>query len=243
MSEKDTNKMEDDTERFAGIDLDSHFDEHDSRPPWRALLYFTSVSHIAPFALALFFSISAGFIIPIMSIYTGKIFDRFSDFGAGHLTGREFVSKVYIDSMALCVLGGASGALNGAFYTTWLVFGELQARTSRERLFNGLLEKELEWYDMRISGAGALISRLQRSAITKIFSVPADTRQPDQRSPASNLTAARIRYTVNCDCIGCSDDSVLLFMEFNTRHSCCCTFLGHCTGLDLGQHAACYRCT
>lgn len=157
--------MDDETERLVDINIDSDLDDGEGRPPcWRALLYFTSASHILPLFFALFFSISAGFVIPLMSIYMGKIFDRFSDFGAGHLGGKELVEGVYSNSLVLCGLGGASGVLNGAFYGSWLIFGELQAKSAREQIFDGMLAKDLSWYDRHDSKVEALVLRIQRLA-------------------------------------------------------------------------------
>ena len=56
----------------------------------------------------------------------------------------------------------------------WLAYGELQAKSARDRLFHGLLEKEIEWYDLRMNGIGALLPRLQ----TQIRELQLATSQP-----------------------------------------------------------------
>lgn len=63
--------------------------------------------------------------------------------------------------LALVGLGSASGLLNAGYFMFWILFGELQAKSARDKLFEGMLEKEMEWYDMRKSGIDTLISRLQ----------------------------------------------------------------------------------
>lgn len=45
----------------------------------------------------------------------------------------------------------------------WMTFGALQAREVRDRLFQDLLDKEVEWYETHTSGIGALLPRLQTS--------------------------------------------------------------------------------
>lgn len=36
-----------------------------------------------------------------------------------------------------------------------MLFGELQAKSARERLFDGMLNKDMEWYDKRKAGIDA----------------------------------------------------------------------------------------
>ena len=232
--------MDDETERLADINIDLDLDDGASCPRcWRALLYFTSASHIVLLFLALFFSVSTGFVIPIMSIYMGKIFDYFSDFGAGQLGGKELVERVYSNSLVLCGLGGASGVLNGAFYGSWLIFGELQAKAAREQVFDGMLAKDLSWYDRRDSGVEALVSRIERLAHAGYSPAPPDFRQPRQRPAISQFTTAGFHHTVHCYCIGCSHSLLLLCMEPDAGVPCGCAFLGRRTGPDLSEHTAC----
>jgi ATP-binding cassette subfamily B (MDR/TAP) protein 1 len=68
---------------------------------------------------------------------------------------------VSLDALALVGLGSASWLLNGGYFMLWLAFGELQAKSVREKLFDGMLEKDMEWYDMRKNGIGALVPRFQ----------------------------------------------------------------------------------
>lgn len=159
MSEKENFTMDED-----GLDeLDSGHQEtqHAGRAKWQALFNFTSKQHALPLFLALVSSITSGIVIPALAVFLGKAFNEFSNFGSGKLTGHDLVRKVGNYSTVLCVLGGGSGLLNDAFYSLWLLFGELQAKKSRNMLFDALLKKDLQWYDMRKSGVEPLISRLQ----------------------------------------------------------------------------------
>ena len=128
---------------------------------WRALFNFTAGLHIIPFVLAISFSVASGIVIPALAVFLGKLFNEFADFGAGQVSEHHLMRSVTNYSIILCGLGCASGILNGAYYGLWLVFGELQAKSAREKLFMGMLNKEMEWYDMRTSGIEPLVSRLQ----------------------------------------------------------------------------------
>ena len=141
--------------------------EDDGRPDrvdranWTSLFNFTSKSHLFPLLAALALSIATGIIVPALALFLGQVFDSFTAFGAGAISGSTLVRKVSKNAIALAGLGCASWLLNGCYFMAWLVFGELQAKSVRNKLFDGMLQKDMEWYDMRKAGVGALIPRLQ----------------------------------------------------------------------------------
>ena len=147
------------------------YDEHlVKRPRWRSLFNFTSRPHFFPLLLALTLSVASGIIVPVLSIFLGKVFDCFSSFGAGTISGSDLLKKISMYGLGLVGLGSASGLLNAGYFMLWLLFGELQAKSARDKLFNGMLEKDMEWYDMRKVGIDTLISRLQKYKIIVITS-------------------------------------------------------------------------
>ena len=129
---------------------------------WRALFNFTSQSHFVVLACAITTSILSGIVIPTLAIFLGKIFDIFTTFGAGAINRSELVIKVSKYALYLAGLGSASGLLNAMFFGLWLLFGELQAMSVRRELFNSMLARDLEWYDLREDDVETLISRQQR---------------------------------------------------------------------------------
>ena len=135
--------------------------KHEGRAGWRSLFTFTTKRHLVILFLAAALSISSGVITPALAILLGRIFDDFTKFGAHQLNGNELVSSVTTGCLALVVLGSVSWLLNGSFYLLWLVFGELQAKAIRDKLFEGLLNRDMEWYDKRKDGIGALVPRCQ----------------------------------------------------------------------------------
>ena len=130
-------------------------------PRWRDLFNFTSKSHSVTLALALIVSVASGLIIPALAIFFGKILDYFTSFAAGKISGLDLKQDVSRYGLFLLGLGCLSGLLNACFYMLWMVFGELQAKSARDKLFNGMIEKEMDWYDRRTAGISTHSSRLQ----------------------------------------------------------------------------------
>ncbi|KAI9654169.1 MAG: hypothetical protein M1831_005523 [Alyxoria varia] len=128
---------------------------------WKALFAFTTGRHATPLGVAIGFALASGIIPPAFAILLGKIFDQFTDFGAQRLTSAEFEHRMGSLSTYVTVVGAASLILNGCFFMVWVMFGELQAQVCRMNIFEGLSQKSIEWYDMRKSGTGALITRIQ----------------------------------------------------------------------------------
>ncbi|KAI9807904.1 MAG: hypothetical protein M1825_005210 [Sarcosagium campestre] len=154
--------MSSDIEDNGAFDDDQGGTDRSKPPAWLSLFHFTKKDHLVTLVVALAFAIISGLVIPAVSVFLGRIFNTFTEFGAGSIEGHELVTKVAIDCLALASLGATSWVLNGGFFMFWIVFGELQARNVRDRLFDGLMEKDMEWYDLRKNGIGALMPRLQR---------------------------------------------------------------------------------
>ncbi|CAD6573021.1 MAG: hypothetical protein ASARMPRED_005833 [Alectoria sarmentosa] len=166
--------MEIDVDYPADLEADDEENRLAKHASWRSLFNFTSKSDTAPLLLAVIVSIAAGIVAPALAIFLGKIFDLFTSFGAGEISGSDLVKKTSIYAIILAGLGTASGLLHAGYFMLWLVFGELQAKHVRERLFNGMLEKDMGWYDMRTDGIDTLVSRLQ----TQIRELQLATSQP-----------------------------------------------------------------
>ena len=128
---------------------------------WRSLFNFTSKKDTIPFFLALTASIAAGIVAPALAVFLGSIFDLFTNSGAGEISGTILLKKVSMYTIILAGLGTASGFLHASYFMLWLVFGELQGKHARERLFDCLLEKDMGWFDMRTDGIDTLLSRSQ----------------------------------------------------------------------------------
>jgi hypothetical protein len=54
----------------------------------------------------------------------------------------------------MCIVGAAAWALGWAHMSLWLAFGENTARRARERIMNGLLQKDITWFDQKVVNNG-----------------------------------------------------------------------------------------
>lgn len=136
-------------------------EEQAQQAEWKALFNFTTRAHVFPLAIGLSLSIASGVVIPALAYFLGKIFDIFSSYATGSISGSDLTSRVSTSAIELVGLGSISWLLNGGFFMFWLSFGELQAKAVRNKLFDGMLQKDMEWYDMRKAGVNAMIPRLQ----------------------------------------------------------------------------------
>ena len=154
--------MDDDTEdlilREAGLDAEQDLVKS---PSWRALFSFTTAAHIFPLAAAIILSLASGIVIPTLAILLGKLFDQFTKYGGGAIDGHSLVHRISVYGLYLVGLGSGAILLNAGYFGFWLVFGELQAKSVRDKLFDGLLEKDMAWFDMRKAGVSTFLNRLQ----------------------------------------------------------------------------------
>lgn len=127
----------------------------------KSLFAFTNIKHLAVLIPAILLTILAGALKPAITILLGCVFDELSSFGAGNATGNKLQQNVSIWCIALTGLGVATMVVNGVFFSLWMVFGEMQARSVRDKAFVSMLEKEMEWYDLRAEGIGPLLVRIQ----------------------------------------------------------------------------------
>lgn len=136
-------------------------EEQGQQAGWKALFNFTTRAHYFPLVIGLLLSVASGVVIPALAYFLGKIFDIFSSYAKGSIDGSDLTSRVSTSAIDLVALGSVSWLLNGGFFMFWLSFGELQAKEVRNKLFDGMLKKDMEWYDMRKAGINAMIPRLQ----------------------------------------------------------------------------------
>lgn len=135
--------------------------ENAPNAPWRALFFFITKSNIPVLAAAITASLIAGAVSPAQSFVVGKVFDRLTSFAAGSLEKKEFLKQEKKFVVYLLVLAGIAWVSFFLSLAFWIAFGELQAKSARDRLFYGLLKKDVEWYDMRKNGITALLPRMQ----------------------------------------------------------------------------------
>ena len=128
---------------------------------WKALFSFTTRKHVPVLSVAFAAATIAALTLPAMAIVFGLIFRQFADFGAGKVSATDFLNKVSIYCTYLTAFGGVSWLANSIYFMSFLTFGELQAQSARDRLFNALLQKDMAWYDTRDTGVAAFPPTIQ----------------------------------------------------------------------------------
>ncbi|KAK4545551.1 hypothetical protein LTR36_002901 [Oleoguttula mirabilis] len=129
--------------------------------PWKSLFFFTTKGNLPVLIFGIVWSVIAGAVSPAQSYVTGKIFNGFTSYATGAVDAEKLMQEQKKYILYLVAVAGASWLFHSLQFMFWLAFGELQAKSARDRLFHGLLEKDIEWYDMRKNGIGALLPRLQ----------------------------------------------------------------------------------
>jgi ATP-binding cassette subfamily B (MDR/TAP) protein 1 len=136
--------------------------DYASHAGWKALFGFTTISHIAVLIGALLSAAVAAATLPVFSIIYGLVFGAYSDYGAGRTDGNELLSEVTRLCVIMTGIAAASWFLNSVFFFFFLLFGELQAKSARTRIFDVLIQKDMAWFDMRESGIAAFLPTIQR---------------------------------------------------------------------------------
>jgi ATP-binding cassette subfamily B (MDR/TAP) protein 1 len=138
-----------------------HMDDGDRSDGWKVLFGFTTRKHL-PIALgALLIAIVAAVTLPAMAVLFGMIFRQFADYGSGKISGSTLLDNASTYCIYLTAVCAVCWFANSVYFTLFLTFGELQARSAREKIFNTLLKKDLEWYDTRENGIAAFLPSLQ----------------------------------------------------------------------------------
>lgn len=130
-------------------------------PTWKSLFNFTLRRHFTPLIFALCLTVFAGCVQPALAFILGRLFNVLANFAAGILDSDGLLEETRKWCFYLLGLGCLDWIFNGLYFMFWLAFGELQAKSVREQLFSAMLRKDLEWFEMRASGIGALLPRLQ----------------------------------------------------------------------------------
>ncbi|KAJ4578283.1 ATP-dependent permease [Exophiala dermatitidis] len=147
---------------------------NDGRRQWKLLFSFSRKTHIPIFAVGVLLSAAAGLLQPALAIVFGRYFQAFSDFASEEDDGRTLMDKTMSSVYALLGIGLGTFLSKAGLFASWQTFGELQARSIREQLFQALLDREVEWYEERTTGVGTLLTRLQ----TQIRDLQLGTSQP-----------------------------------------------------------------
>ncbi|OCK79569.1 hypothetical protein K432DRAFT_426405 [Lepidopterella palustris CBS 459.81] len=160
-SKEDTNAFNDGKEEDQDDRNDKDERDYIRQVGWKALFSFTTKKHTGVLLGAIFFAVIAGLILPAQSVLYGLIFNQFANHGSGKITGAVLLANVSKYCIYVVALGAGSWVSNGVYFIFWLTFGEMQAKSARDRMFNNMLSKDMVWYDLRRNGVAAFLPRVQ----------------------------------------------------------------------------------
>jgi ATP-binding cassette subfamily B (MDR/TAP) protein 1 len=131
------------------------------RSTWRSLFAFTKWSHAALLAAAIAAAGVAAALKTVLAVVLGQIFDVIGAFGNGIQSGTTTVAEVARWAVILVMLGIGNWAANSAFVALWVAFGELQANSVRNEVFQSLLSRNIAWFDEQEQGISSLLVRIE----------------------------------------------------------------------------------
>lgn len=131
------------------------------RNGWMSLFSFTTPKNVLTLALAIFLALLAGLVMPLFAVILGNLFNAFMLFGAGSISSQTLLDQVVTGCVRLAGLGIVSWILNGSYFLFFILFGEQQAASARGEIFQGLLERDIEWFEGQENGTAAFLSCLQ----------------------------------------------------------------------------------
>ncbi|KAJ6138200.1 ABC transporter integral membrane type 1 [Penicillium samsonianum] len=133
----------------------------EGNPGWKSLFGFTTRRHLPTLIFGCIFALVASCVTPALAIFLGNVFDSFTSFGADHTDAKGLHSQVITSCFGMIGLGVAGWFLNGAYYALFVAFGEMQASVIRSQVFLELLNRDVEWFEAKSEGSGALLSGIQ----------------------------------------------------------------------------------
>ncbi|PNS14271.1 Alpha-factor-transporting ATPase [Sphaceloma murrayae] len=138
----------------------SSSDDISSQASFKDILLFADRSHARILAIAITSAIVKGVASPAAALLTGKIFGALSTYRSGISEADALVTSIRRNVLYLLAVGAGSCVVHFIFFTSWVIFGEQQAKQARSRLFRALLNQEVSWFDRRKEGPSAMIPRL-----------------------------------------------------------------------------------
>ena len=128
---------------------------------WKALFGFTTIKHLPVLTGAILSATVAALTLPVFAIIYGLIFGSYTAYGAGTIESNELISNVTRYCIIITGLGLLNWVSNSVYFFFFLTFGELQAKSARNRIFDALIKKDITWYDTRETGIAAFLPAIQ----------------------------------------------------------------------------------
>ncbi|KAL6712575.1 ATP-dependent permease [Coniothyrium glycines] len=128
---------------------------------WKALFSFTTKKHVPVICGAVLAATIAALTMPVFAVLYGLIFREYTSYGAGLISSEELIDNVSRCCVMLTGVAALNWISNSIYFSLFLAFGELQARSARDKVFDSLMKKDMAWYDTHETGVLALLPAVQ----------------------------------------------------------------------------------
>jgi ATP-binding cassette subfamily B (MDR/TAP) protein 1 len=132
-----------------------------SRVGWKTLFTFTTKQHIPVLIGGIVAASVAALTMPTFAVLYGRVSGQYTSYGKEEIGSNKFSGNVTKLCIILTGIGALNWIANSFYFFFFLVFGELQARSARDRIFDALIKKDMAWFDTRESGIAALLLTVQ----------------------------------------------------------------------------------
>ncbi|KAI4653901.1 hypothetical protein J4E93_001669 [Alternaria ventricosa] len=99
--------------------------------------------------------------MPAFAILYGLVFGQYTSYGEGSIGSSQLMSNMARLCIILTALATLNWIANSFCHLFFLMFGELQARSARNRIFDALIKKDMAWFDTREDGIAAFLPTVQ----------------------------------------------------------------------------------
>jgi ATP-binding cassette subfamily B (MDR/TAP) protein 1 len=128
---------------------------------WRTLFTFTTTQHMPVLLGGIAMASIAAISMPAFAVVYGLVFGQYTSYGDGSIPSTQLISSMTKLCIILTVLATLNWIANSFYYFFFLTFGELQARSARNKIFDSLIKKDMVWFDMREAGIAAFLPTIQ----------------------------------------------------------------------------------
>ncbi|EFQ31962.1 ABC transporter [Colletotrichum graminicola] len=131
------------------------------KPSWAYLFTFCNRQHLPIIGIGIVAAFICAAFRTALAVVLGRMFQVISDYGAGLSGTPDTILQTSRLGIIICCLGLGAFFGNTILLTSWVAFGELQAKVARERIFGRLLARDMSWYDKQADGIPGLLVRIE----------------------------------------------------------------------------------
>ncbi|KAK2020583.1 hypothetical protein LX32DRAFT_311758 [Colletotrichum zoysiae] len=131
------------------------------KPSWTHLFAFSNRRHLPTIGAAVVAVFICAAMRTSLAVVLGRMFQVISNYGTGSPNTPDTILQISQLSIIMSCLGLGAFLSSTSLLTSWVVFGELQAKVARETIFGKLLAEDMSWYDKQADGIPGLLVRIE----------------------------------------------------------------------------------